>query len=81
MIQIRDISTIELDINGEKRKVTVRAADTLLHTLREQLGLTGAKAGCENGDCGACTVLVDGWPIKSCLMLAVEAVGHSRYYY
>ena len=40
MIQIRDISTIELDINGEKRKVTVRAADTLLHTLREQLGLT-----------------------------------------
>jgi carbon-monoxide dehydrogenase small subunit len=77
MIQIRDISTIELDINGEKRKVTVRAADTLLHTLREQLGLTGAKAGCENGDCGACTVLVDGWPIKSCLMLAVEAVGHS----
>jgi carbon-monoxide dehydrogenase small subunit len=44
MIQIRDISTIELDINGEKRKVTVRAADTLLHTLREQLGLTGAKA-------------------------------------
>jgi carbon-monoxide dehydrogenase small subunit len=77
MIQIRDISTIELDINGEKWKVTVRAADTLLHTLREQLGLTGAKAGCENGDCGACTVLVDGWPIKSCLMLAVEAVGHS----
>ena len=45
--------------------------------LMEQLGLTGAKAGCENGDCGACTVLVDGWPIKSCLMLAVEAVGHS----
>ena len=56
-----------------KRKVTVRAADTLLHTLREQLGLTGAKAGCENGDCGACTVLVDGWPIKSCLMLAVSS--------
>src|SRR5699024_2073553 len=68
---------IELEINGEKRMVTVRAADTLLHILRKQLGLTGAKPGCENGDCGACTVLVDGWPIKSCLMLAVEGIGHS----
>jgi len=48
----------------------------LLHALRNQLGLTGPKPGCENGDCGACTVLVDGWPIKSCLMLAVEAVDH-----
>lgn len=44
--------------------------------LRGQLGLTGAKPGCENGDCGTCTVLVDGWPVKSCLMLAVEAIGH-----
>ena len=77
MIEIRDIGTVELEINGEKRKVTVRTAETLLHTLREKLGLTGAKPGCENGDCGACTVLVDGWPIKSCLMLTVEAVGHS----
>jgi len=67
---------IELNINGEKRKALVRPADTLLFALRERLGLTGAKTGCENGDCGACTVMVDGWPIKSCLMLAVEAVGH-----
>jgi carbon-monoxide dehydrogenase small subunit len=44
--------------------------------LREQLGLTGAKPGCKNGDCGACTVIVDGWPAKSCLMLAVEAQEH-----
>lgn len=67
---------LELDVNGEHRKVVARPADTLLHVLRERLGLTGAKPSCKNGDCGACTVLVDGWPIKSCLMLAVEAEGH-----
>ncbi|MGE5403569.1 MAG: (2Fe-2S)-binding protein [Candidatus Saccharibacteria bacterium] len=67
---------IELDVNNETRSVMVRPADTLLYVLREQLGLTGTKPGCENGDCGACTVLVDDWPIKSCLMLAVEAIGH-----
>lgn len=69
-------SIIEIDVNGEKRSVTVRPADTLLYALREQLGLTGAKNGCENGDCDACTVLLDGWPVKACLMLAVEAIGH-----
>jgi carbon-monoxide dehydrogenase small subunit len=67
---------MDIYVNGEMRNAIVRAADTLLHALREQLGLTGAKPGCENGDCGACTVLVDGWPIKSCIMLAVEAIGH-----
>lgn len=67
---------IELNVNGESRKALVRPADTLLFALRERLGLTGAKPGCKNGDCGACTVLVDGWPVKSCLMLAAEAVGH-----
>lgn len=76
MYQMLKTDTVELDVNGQRRRVTVRPADTLLYALREQLGLTGAKPGCENGDCGACTVLVDGWPIKSCLMLAVEAVGH-----
>jgi aerobic-type carbon monoxide dehydrogenase small subunit (CoxS/CutS family) len=69
-------SEIEIEVNGELRKVIARPADTLLYILREQLGLTGAKPSCENGDCGACTVVVDGWPIKSCLMLAAEAVGH-----
>ncbi|MEH7073242.1 (2Fe-2S)-binding protein [Neobacillus drentensis] len=67
--------TILLNINGEKRSVIVRSGDTLLYVIREKLGLTGAKPGCLNGDCGACTVNVEGWPMKSCLMLAVEANG------
>lgn len=76
MYQMIEEGLIELKVNGETRKVLARPADTLLFALRERLGLTGAKPGCENGDCGACTVLVDGWPVKSCLMLAVEAAGH-----
>ncbi|MBW9144092.1 (2Fe-2S)-binding protein [Clostridium sp. CM028] len=76
MISYIETSKIELNINGEKRKLVIRPADTLLRVLREQLGLTGAKAGCENGDCGTCTVLLDGLPVKSCIMLAVEAIGH-----
>jgi aerobic-type carbon monoxide dehydrogenase small subunit (CoxS/CutS family) len=76
MFKVEGKSEIELDVNNVKHRVYIRPADTLLHILREQLGLTGAKPGCENGDCGACTVLIDGWPMKSCLMLAVEAVGH-----
>jgi aerobic carbon-monoxide dehydrogenase small subunit len=65
----------DLHVNDEVRSVAVRPADLLLDVLRDELGLTGAKPGCRNGDCGACTVLVDDWPMKSCLMLAVEAVG------
>jgi carbon-monoxide dehydrogenase small subunit len=63
---------ITLRINGEERRVVLRPADTLLYVLRENLGLTGTKLGCENGDCGACTVLLDGKPCKSCMLLAVE---------
>jgi len=69
------LHTIQLKINDEQQTVTVRSGDTLLYTIRKQLGLTGAKPGCLNGDCGACTIHVDGWPMKSCLMMAVEGEG------
>jgi carbon-monoxide dehydrogenase small subunit len=68
--------SIELLINGVPKQLTVRGADTLLEVLRHQLGLTGAKPSCLNGDCGCCTVLVDGFPIHACFMLAIEAAGH-----
>lgn len=75
MIEFKGRTYIDMNINGSIRTAAVKPSDTLLYTLRE-LGLTGAKPGCENGDCGTCTVLVDGWPIKSCLMLSVESAGH-----
>ncbi len=76
MFKVEGDSVIQLDINGRKHSVAVNPSDILLYVLRDKLGLTGAKPGCENGDCGACTVLLDGWPVKSCLILAVEAIGH-----
>ena len=75
MLEILDSTVISLNVNGENRKVTAKPSDILLYTLRSELGLTGAKPGCENGDCGACTILVNEIPIKSCLMLTVEAIG------
>ncbi len=76
MLEIFGLSVIELSINGEQKSVMVRPADTLLYVIREKLGLTGTKNSCGNGDCDSCTVLIDGWPAKACLTLAVEAVGH-----
>ncbi|HDN05048.1 MAG TPA: (2Fe-2S)-binding protein [Chloroflexi bacterium] len=67
--------TITLIINGQSEELLVPSNMTLLHVLRDQLGLTGTKNGCEAGECGACTVLVDGEPINSCLVLAVELDG------
>ena len=76
MLRYEGKVVIPLHINGEINEVTVRPSDILLDVLREQLGLTGAKPGCLNGDCGACTIILDGWPVKSCLILAAEAEGH-----
>jgi aerobic carbon-monoxide dehydrogenase small subunit len=65
-----------LTINGETRTVDVEDRKLVLDVLREDLGLTGAHAGCEHGVCGACTVLVDGRPVRSCLMFVGQAEGH-----
>jgi carbon-monoxide dehydrogenase small subunit len=66
---------VELDINREKHTVDVEPRLSLLDCLRDKLLLTGAHAGCEHGVCGACTVLVDGAAVRSCLMFAVQADG------
>jgi carbon-monoxide dehydrogenase small subunit len=66
---------IELTVNGTVRHGKVEARRILADFLREDLGLTGTHVGCEHGVCGACTVLVDGEPARSCLMLAVQARG------
>ncbi len=68
-------SKISLRINGESHVVLAEPRWTLLYVLREVIGLTGAKPGCERGECGACTVLIDGLPRYACLTLAVEAQG------
>jgi aerobic-type carbon monoxide dehydrogenase small subunit (CoxS/CutS family) len=64
-------------LNGEQRQILVSARNTLTEVLREHLGLTGTKHGCELGECGACTVLLDGKPVLSCLVLAVECGGRT----
>ncbi len=66
---------IELKVNGESYEVEVDAHRTLLEVLRENLGLTGAKEGCDLGTCGTCTVLIDGKAVLSCLTLAVDSQG------
>jgi aerobic-type carbon monoxide dehydrogenase small subunit (CoxS/CutS family) len=68
---------ITLSVNGGQRALEVEPRRTLLDALREDLGLTGAKPGCEMGNCGACTVLLDGEAIYSCLALAVECQGQA----
>jgi aerobic carbon-monoxide dehydrogenase small subunit len=66
---------LKLKINGEARELAVEPYRSLLDVLRNEAGLTGTKKGCDVGDCGACTVIVDGKPVNSCLMLGVEAQG------
>lgn len=67
--------TIALTVNGQGVQAEVEARTTLADFLREHLGLTGTKLGCEHGVCGSCTVLLDGAPVRSCLMLAAQADG------
>jgi carbon-monoxide dehydrogenase small subunit len=66
---------LELKVNGELYTIEVEPHKTLLEVLREDVELTGTKRGCNEGDCGACTVLLDGKPVVSCLVLAIEAQG------
>jgi carbon-monoxide dehydrogenase small subunit len=68
---------LSLTVNGEPAEALVASYKTLLEALREDLGLTGTKHGCELGECGACTVLLDGEPVLSCLVLAAECGGRS----
>jgi aerobic-type carbon monoxide dehydrogenase small subunit (CoxS/CutS family) len=71
-----DAVPLALKVNGALRTVSVEPRVTLLSALRDHLDLTGAKQVCDRGACGACTVLFDGEPVCSCLMLAADAVGH-----
>jgi xanthine dehydrogenase YagT iron-sulfur-binding subunit len=69
-------ATITLKINGQPAPLTITPDTTLLHAVRESLQLTGSKEVCDRGACGACTMLVDGRSVNSCMLLAVDAVGH-----
>jgi carbon-monoxide dehydrogenase small subunit len=77
--RIADVAkqVLSLTVNDEPAEAIVRPYDTLLDALREGLGLTGPKEGCGTGDCGACTVHLDGEPVASCLMLAMQARGRA----
>ena len=66
---------ITLTVNGAKERLNVQSNETLLQMLREKLALTGTKNGCSAGECGACTILMNGEPVNSCMVLAVEADG------
>src|SRR4051812_27798065 len=67
---------IEMSVNGEARTIDIESRQLLVYALREQLGLIGARVGCDTSSCGACTVLLDGESVKSCTVLAVQADGH-----
>ena len=70
-----ELTTIVLTVNGEIRETRVWPTETLADTLRNRLGLTGTKTMCNEGECGSCTIIMDGKPILSCLMLTIECEG------
>jgi aerobic-type carbon monoxide dehydrogenase small subunit (CoxS/CutS family) len=72
---VKDMHRISLRVNGREHELTVEARRTLADMLRHDLGYTGTHLGCEHGICGACTVLVDGGPVRACLMFGVQADG------
>jgi carbon-monoxide dehydrogenase small subunit len=72
---VKDLHLVTLSVNGQDRELAVESRKTLVDALREDLGLTGTHVGCEHGICGACTVLVDGEPMRACLLFAVQAEG------
>jgi aerobic carbon-monoxide dehydrogenase small subunit len=72
---VKDMHRIHLRVNGRAHELTVEARRTLADMLRHDLGYTGTHLGCEHGVCGACTVLVDGCPVRSCLLFGVQADG------
>lgn len=69
------VTNITLNINGENHEISLEPRRTLADALRDNCGLTGTHIGCEHGVCGACTVVVDGQPVRACLMFAVQATG------
>jgi len=77
MSAVPDRVHMRLDVNGEDMPVSFAPYKTLLEVLREDLGLTGTKHGCELGECGACAVLIDGQPVLACLELAVQCEGRA----
>ncbi len=75
ILKAHDVTKVTLSINGQTHKILVEPRWSLLFVLREKLGLSGTKVGCERGECGACTVLIDNQPRYACMTLAVEAEG------
>ncbi len=74
-IEVSDSKTIAVDVNGERHEREVEARRLLVHFLRDDLDLTGTHVGCDTGNCGACSVILDGKLVKSCMLLAVQADG------
>lgn len=76
VVKAGEMVAVTLVVNGRRHKMLVEPRWSLLHIVRDHLGLTGTKVGCERGECGACTVLIDGVPRYACMTLAVEADNH-----